>query len=115
LGLQKVLDDVRRLVENADRESDGSDTGTSSRLPALNELIPRCRAELELLKVTLENNLARKGRVQALIWPLKEAEVNKTVENLGRFQHLLTSALSVDHMYVTSPVFATIVNFFPEA
>lgn len=114
-GLQKVLDDVRQLVgdsENDDEENDGGENRPSSRFPAITDLIPRCRGELESLKGILEENLRRKGRMQALIWPLKEADVNKTVDNLGKFQHLLMSALSVDQTYVTIVTFDTILIFF---
>ena len=117
-GLQKVLDDVRQLVgdsENDDEENDGGENRPSSRFPAITDLIPRCRGELESLKGILEENLRRKGRMQALIWPLKEADVNKTVDNLGKFQHLLMSALSVDQTYVTIVTFDTILIFLADA
>jgi hypothetical protein len=98
LGLLKVLDGVRQLV--SDGENDNGGNNASSRLPALNDLIPRCRAELESLKGILEKTLRRKGRMRALTWPLKEADVNKTVENLGKFQQLLMATLSVDQTCV---------------
>ncbi|KAF8493151.1 hypothetical protein JB92DRAFT_1208387 [Gautieria morchelliformis] len=53
-GLQKVLETIRRLVED-------DETAVSSRLPALNELLLRCGGELESLNTTLERDLGRKG------------------------------------------------------
>lgn len=98
-GLQKVLDDVRDLLEDAEANA-------PSRLPALRELfnkpdgLPRCRAELETLKAKLETRPGRRDRVQALVWPLKEGEVKKTLDYIGQFQQLLSSTLNVDHMHV---------------
>jgi hypothetical protein len=97
-GLQKVLETIRRLVED-------DETAASSRLPALNELLLHCRGELERLKTALEDDLGRKGRIQALIWPLKESEVHNALEKLGKFQGLLTAAMDVDQAYVTPATF----------
>jgi hypothetical protein len=98
MGLQKVLDDVRELVEDEEGKA-------SSHLPALIELLkspdglPGCRSELESLKKTLEPKGPRTDRVQALIWPLKEGDVRKTLDHLARFQHLLNLTLNVDQTY----------------
>ena len=94
--MQQILDDVRELLE--DEEAKGS-----SRLPGLTELLntpeglPRCRTELETLKAKLE---IKDGTIQALVWPLKEGDVKKTIDYLGWFQHLLISGLNVDQTYV---------------
>jgi DNA repair exonuclease SbcCD ATPase subunit len=99
-GLQHVLEDVRALVQDEDSK-------TSSRLPALLELLndsnnglPRCHAELEKLKAKLEPKSRHTDHIQALIWPFKEGEVKKTLDRLGQFQQRLTSTLSVDQTYV---------------
>jgi hypothetical protein len=98
MGLQKVLDDVRELLEDEEGKA-------SSHLPALIELLkspdglPGCRSELESLKKTLEPKGPRTDRVQALIWPLKEGDVRKTLDHLARFQHLLSLTLNVDQTY----------------
>ncbi|KAF8532232.1 hypothetical protein JB92DRAFT_3103962 [Gautieria morchelliformis] len=93
-GLQKVLETIRRLVGH-------DETVAASRLPVLNEVIPRCRAELDSLNSKLERDLGRKGRIQAFIWPLKESEVNKTLEKLGKLQDLLTAAMDLDQTCLT--------------
>ncbi|KAF8524185.1 hypothetical protein JB92DRAFT_3109582 [Gautieria morchelliformis] len=93
-GLQKVFETIRRLVED-------NKTAASSRLPALNEQLRGCRNELETLKTALERDLGRKGRMEALIWPLKETEVQKTLNKLGKLQDLLTTATDVDQTRLT--------------
>ncbi|KAF8508663.1 hypothetical protein JB92DRAFT_3120727 [Gautieria morchelliformis] len=93
-GLQKVLETIRRLVED-------DETAASSRLPALNELLLRCGGELESLNMTLERDLGRRGRMQALIWPLKESEVHKALDKLGKLQDLLTTSMDVDQTRLT--------------
>jgi hypothetical protein len=103
LALQKVLEDVRALAEEEESKA-------SPRLPALIELfnqshrLLRCRAELDTLKATLETRGRRTDRMKALIWPFKEGEVKKTLDNLRQFQQLLSSTLSVDQVYVPSLV-----------
>jgi hypothetical protein len=93
-----VLETIRQLVED-------DETAASSRLPALNELLLQCGDELKHLNTALENDLGRKGRRQALIWPLKESEVHKSLEKLGKLQGLLTAAMDVDQAYVTPATF----------
>ncbi|KAF8527082.1 hypothetical protein JB92DRAFT_1002439 [Gautieria morchelliformis] len=93
-GLQKALENVRRLVED-------DETAASSRLPALNEQLLRCGAELQSLNTKLESDLRRKGRMQAFKWPLKESEVHKTLDKLGELQELLTTAMDVDQTRLT--------------
>jgi len=93
-----VLEDVRELVED--------EAIAPSRLPALAKLLdnpdglPRCISELESLKMKLEPKGRHADRMQALIWPLKEGEVKKTLEYLGQFQHSLSTTLTVDQTYV---------------
>ena len=98
-NLRNVLEQVRKVVT-------GETIQTASQLPALNELfdksdgLPRCHAELENLKSELEPKSGHRGIMKALTWPLKEADVRKTVDHLEKFQQLLNLALSVDHMFV---------------
>ncbi|KAF8490589.1 hypothetical protein JB92DRAFT_2819701, partial [Gautieria morchelliformis] len=93
-GLQKVFESIRRLV-------DEDETAASSRLPDLNEQLLRCHDELQSLNTALEREIGRKGRMQALIWPLKESEVHKTLHKLGKLQNLLTKAMDVDQTRLT--------------
>ena len=97
-SLQKVLEDVQELVE--DEQSKGT-----SRLPGLIELekangLPSCLSELKGLQAKLETKQGRADRtVQALMWPLKQGEVKKTLDYLGEFQKLLSSVLNIDNTY----------------
>jgi hypothetical protein len=104
-GLQKLMEDVCQLA--------GGDN-TQTTFPALKELVYRCHAELQSLEQTLGIIPERQGHMQALFWPLKEADVNKAVENLVKLQHLLMSALSMDQTYVTSPSFDTVLIFLAD-
>jgi hypothetical protein len=60
---------------------------------------------MESLKTTLGKDLGRKGRMPALVWPLKESEVHKTLDKLRKLQDLLTTAMDVDQTYVASATF----------
>ncbi|KAF8490580.1 hypothetical protein JB92DRAFT_3008675 [Gautieria morchelliformis] len=102
-GLQKVLDSIRRLVEE-------DETAASSRLPSLNEQLLRCRDELQSLNTVLAKGLGGKGRMQALIWPLKESEVHKTLDKLGKLQDLLTTAMDVDQTRLTLKIDSGVVK-----
>jgi hypothetical protein len=107
-GLQKVLEAIRRLVEH-------DETAASSRLPALDELLLRCSGELKSLNATPERDLGRKGRMQALIWPLKQSEVQKTLDKLGKLQDLLTTVMDVDQTYVAPVTFKSMLIMHTDA
>ena len=104
LALQKVLDDVRDVVENA--------ANPSVRLPTLSKLLnapdglPRYRAEVESLKAKLEPR-GRTDRLQTLIWPLREGDARKTLAYLRDFQQLLNSNLNTDQLYDSISQFQT--------
>ncbi|KAF8524446.1 hypothetical protein JB92DRAFT_3093811 [Gautieria morchelliformis] len=97
--LQQVLNGVREAVEDA---SDASvELPTLTKLLKAPEGLPRYCTELETLKSRLETSRERSGRLQALIWPLKEGDVTKTLDYLRNFQQLLSSTLNTDHLGVT--------------
>jgi hypothetical protein len=109
-GLRNVLETLESLA--SDLEKPGSDA--KSRLPTLQLLCkPKTGNEGGLLAMCLEelNNLKKKlappkwagsagskrlAVTQALRWPLKESETNKTLESIGRFRDMLTLALTAD-------------------
>ena len=110
-GLQKVLEDVRTLVEDEEGIASScfpEDGGAvaDSRLPALVKLLnnreglDRCLSELEILKEKLIPKGGWTDRTQALIWPFKQGDLKKTLDHLAQFQNLLSSALVVDQTYV---------------
>ncbi|KAF8514300.1 hypothetical protein JB92DRAFT_2919988 [Gautieria morchelliformis] len=49
----------------------------------------------------LAKDLAWKGGIQALTWPLKEAEVNKTVDSIRRLKDSMIMAMEVDQTRLT--------------
>jgi hypothetical protein len=110
-GLQKVLETIRRLAEV-------DETAAAARFPTLNELLLRFNGELESLNATLNRNTdwetGRNGRMQALIWPLRESEVNKALDKLGTLQDLLDKAMGVDQTYVTFSAFDKILIFLAD-
>ena len=95
-SLQKVLEDVQELAEDEERKG-------TMRLPGLIQLekpngIPSCLSELKILQAKFEIKQGRSERtLQALMWPLKQGEVKKTLDYLQEFQQLLSSALNVDN------------------
>ncbi|KAF8507547.1 hypothetical protein JB92DRAFT_692940 [Gautieria morchelliformis] len=99
LMLEQVLNSVHEAVEDA---SDASvELPTLTKLLKAPEGLPRYRAELDNLKAKVETPNGRSDRLQALIWPLKEGDVKKTLEYLRNFQQLLSSTLNTDHLGVT--------------
>ncbi|KAF8502493.1 hypothetical protein JB92DRAFT_830876 [Gautieria morchelliformis] len=53
----------------------------------------------------LGKDLGRKGGMQALMWPLKEAEVDKTVDSIRKLKDSLIMAMEVDQAYVAFTAF----------
>lgn len=94
--LQNVLEDVHdRLVwdERVKDMDEGVQHGAAKatfQLQALVRLLKddkgldRCRGELESFKAKLESNGGRHLQItQALIWPFKKSDVNKTLDHLA--------------------------------
>jgi hypothetical protein len=161
VGLWAVLKHVSRLVEDERGQTSGAKT--SSRFPALNDVLLRCADEMKSLRAAfdgetgpneaasagnaeslemermeaatdinrasnetkiqavlesnmesiqaalrgdikgflamLEKYLGRKGVMRAF-WPLKEADLNKTVDSIRKHQDMLMDAIGVDQTYV---------------
>jgi hypothetical protein len=62
-----------------------------------------CRDELQSLAKKLETRDARASRMEALFYTFRQGEVNKTLDNLQKFQQQLLAALSIDQAYVRLP------------
>jgi hypothetical protein len=58
----------------------------------------------------LGKDLRRQGVMQALTWPLEEAEVNKTVDSIRNLKDSLIMAMEVDHTYVAPATFASVLK-----
>jgi hypothetical protein len=60
-------------------------------------------------------NLGPKGGMQALTWPLKEAEVNKTVDSIRKLKDSLITAMEVDQTYVEFAAFDPMLTISTDA
>ncbi|KAF8486642.1 hypothetical protein JB92DRAFT_2799171, partial [Gautieria morchelliformis] len=59
------------------------------------------RGDMKSFLAVLERHLGHKGGMQALMWPLKEAELNKTVDSISKLQGLLMNAMGIDQTHLT--------------
>ena len=104
-GLRRVLQTLEPIAIQA--ECTNSSIGT--KLPALSQLLgptgllQDCYKEihhlderLQLLTLVERIGPKRRAIVQALRWPLREAETKKALENIGRFKSTLAVAITVD-------------------
>jgi len=90
-----VGDVTRRLLKIAEGDSDSS-------LPSLKSMsksggiLQQCLAELLDLKTTLK--LGKMASLKtALVWPLKQKEVEKWLQAIGRIKSTLQLAISADN------------------
>jgi hypothetical protein len=63
----------------------------------------------------LGNDLGRKSGMEALAWPLKEAEVNKTVDSIRKLKDSLIMAMEVDQTYVAPANFKSMLIIWTDA
>ncbi|KAF8532347.1 hypothetical protein JB92DRAFT_2824445 [Gautieria morchelliformis] len=56
--------------------------------------------DMKSFLAVLEKHLGHKGGMQALMWPLKEAELNKTVDGIGKLKGLLINAMGIDQIHL---------------
>ncbi|KAF8521534.1 hypothetical protein JB92DRAFT_2785751, partial [Gautieria morchelliformis] len=63
---------------------------------SLPRVLRDCHDELQSLAKKLETKDVRASRMEALFYTFKQGEVNKTLENLQRFQQQLVAALAID-------------------
>lgn len=105
-SLREALENLESIAEQAE----SSDPVTGSQLPALKLLcrpegvLTVCLTELEALKNKLapprwSYNMGVRGKamVQALRWPLEEAETKMIFEKIGRAKSILALAITADH------------------
>ncbi|KAF8499400.1 hypothetical protein JB92DRAFT_2834078 [Gautieria morchelliformis] len=105
-GVRNASRDKKRTPKKCSKlfvDQEDDETAASSQLPALTELLLRCRDELECPNTTLERDNGRKGHMEAVIWPLKESKVHKTLAKPGKLQDLLTAAIDVDQTANCTP------------
>jgi hypothetical protein len=110
--MTKLIDELNSVYHVLDRLLKlAEDVGDASRLPTLKALIApedghagasplvKCKDEIDALKTKLETPISGWKVVgKAWIWPLKEAEVMKTIDSLERVKATLQLGLSTDGM-----------------
>ncbi|KAF8530661.1 hypothetical protein JB92DRAFT_510276 [Gautieria morchelliformis] len=56
--------------------------------------------DMKSFLAVLEKHLGHKGGMEALMWPLNEAGLNKTVDGIGKLQGLLMNAMAIDQTHL---------------
>ncbi|KAF8527686.1 hypothetical protein JB92DRAFT_2865847 [Gautieria morchelliformis] len=89
-------DEMKRLRTALGDESENFEMGDL-------EARPDCKIEAVLghEMAGLAKDLGPKGGMQALMWPLKEAEVDKTVDSIRKIKDSLIMAMEVDQIRLT--------------
>ena len=108
------LRDILQALESLAKQAEFTNSVAGTRLPTLSllmgpdSLLQNCFHEVERLEKRLKSpswsdgfGPRRKALIQALRWPLKEAETKKALENISRFKSTLVLALSADSTYAT--------------
>lgn len=102
------LQDLRNVLERLADMANSLEDSTSKVLPTLDLLnqsggpLETCKAELELLELKLTPPGGRLKQIRrALIWPLKEKDVQKTLDTLARQRGLFQLALTTDQTEMT--------------
>ena len=104
----KELQSLRNVLERLELLATNEETTGSSRLSTLarlresDGLLAECMKELGELEKKLKLPEGWNGRKKALIWPLGEGDVRKTLNILERAKTTLNLALVVDQTYVSS-------------
>ena len=106
--LTHELQSLRNLLERLADLLHSEDDSTSAVLPTLDSLkglggpLEVCEEELTQLEIKLASARDRFRRAgQALIWPIKEKDVQKTLGTLARQRGLLQLALTADQTTMT--------------
>ena len=106
------LRSVLQRLEPLAKEADFSLAVPNAKIPALAELckpngpLPLCCREIERLEAALKTpgwsagfGPKRKAIVQALRWPLKSKDAEKSLKQISRFREILSLALAADQTY----------------
>ena len=108
--LRNVLESLEGLANQLQKEGSDADTRFSTlRLLCSDESGPlqSCQVELDKLQKKLlspkwSQQLGRKRRalIQAFGWQVKDSDVRRSLQELGRYKATLNLALSTDQAYV---------------
>ncbi|KAF8514298.1 hypothetical protein JB92DRAFT_2677115, partial [Gautieria morchelliformis] len=99
VALRTVLIQVLQLVDAETARTSQLESGAASRLSALDERLHVCGDEMKRLRTALDGGSGSEAGwqrgIQALTWPLKEAEINKTVDSIRRLKDSLITAMEI--------------------
>jgi hypothetical protein len=104
----KELQSLSHVLEHLERLAEGEGTPGSSRLLTLEKIctpdgqLAECMKELRDLEAKLKLPTGWKEQKKALIWPMREGTVRKTLDSLERAKAALSLALTVDQTCVIS-------------
>jgi hypothetical protein len=88
IALRNVLEELHKLIQDQ--------SGSRLDLKQLDGPLARCKTDLD----DLEAKLKPKGWKASLMWPLKERDMKKTIDNLSGIRDSVSVVLQGIHMYV---------------
>jgi hypothetical protein len=91
-SLKDVLESLLRLIET----TQSGELSTVELLAKDGGTLQSCQAELERLKGKLEPEKGWRKLRNSLVWPLKEGEMRRALEELERWKSTIQLALSAD-------------------
>jgi hypothetical protein len=102
--LHRKVNDTKNVLEKLQQLLEKQDESQLSTTRTLPDSLQRCFQELTELEATLQAKLEPSGRrkamqrfgFRALNWPFTSKEVEKTVQNLEKYEHTFSLALQVD-------------------
>jgi hypothetical protein len=95
------LRDVLEQLANAAEAEIAADSSRLTALELLNKpdgLLVKCRTELAALEAKLKPTTGWKAARRSLIWPLKEVDVRKSLDNIRNLKAHLHLALTADQL-----------------
>lgn len=97
---------VERLIEIAEADEHSSSLPSLQAMTQDNGPLSLCLSEITTLKTLLKPEKGWKAKGRALLWPLKQVEVNEHLQVIVRVKGTLQFAMSVDNTYVSVFAFA---------
>ncbi|OCL07885.1 hypothetical protein AOQ84DRAFT_267871, partial [Glonium stellatum] len=101
-SIRDVLEKIFKLAENA--EANSLPLSNFETLNKPDGPLLQCEAELILLQAKLKPAHGWKGIRNALVWPLKEGDVDRCLDRISRLKQTLQLALTVDQTTASSGV-----------
>jgi hypothetical protein len=92
-SLRIVLEDLYAVVNGENEDGSSQLSSTLNMLDRQDGPLVQCKTELLALEKMLETGSKWKN---ALIWPIKETDVKKTLDNLERINTTLIITLNAD-------------------